>query len=71
MDDVFQTVERSGGGPCLSSPGVWTECTEQTMAEDIQIQECTHDDELEIQQRTDTIRRSEDGVPVKKSLSTP
>ena len=68
-DDVFQTVERSGGGPCLSSPGAWTECTERTMAEDIQRQECPHDDDLEIQPRTDTIRISEDGVPVRKIVS--
>ena len=68
-DDVFQTVERSGGGPCLSSSGAWTDCTERTMAEDIQIQECPHDDDLEIQPRRDTIRISEDGVPVRKIVS--
>ena len=62
-DDVFQTVERSGGGPCLSSPRVWTECTQRTMPEDIQIQECPHDDDLEIQPRPDTIRGLEDGMP--------
>ena len=62
--DAFQTVEQSGGGPWLSSPGAWTECKERTMAEDIQRQECPHDDDLEIQPRTDTIRISEDGVPV-------
>ena len=68
-DDAFQTVEQSGGVPCLSSPGAWTECTERTMAEDIQRQECPHDDDLEIQPRTDTIRISEDGVPVRNIVS--
>ena len=47
-DDVFQTVEQSGGGPWLSSPIAWTECTERTMSKDTQRQECPHDDDLEI-----------------------
>ena len=68
-DDAFQTVERSGGGPCLSSPGMWTECMKRTMAEDIQIQECPHDDDLETQPREDTIGRSEDGMPAKRIVS--
>ena len=33
------------------------------------MQECPQDDDLEIQPRTDTIRRSEDGVPVGKIVS--
>ena len=69
-DDVSQTVERSGGGPGLSSPGVWTECAQQTMPEDIQIQECPHGDDLEIQPLADTIRRLEDGMPAKRIVST-
>ena len=68
-DDVFQTVEQSGGGPWLSSPAAWTECTERTMAEDIQRQECPHDDDLEIRPRTGTIGISEDGVPVRNIVS--
>ena len=39
------------------------------MAEVIQRQECPHDDDVEIQPRTDTIRISEDGVPVRKIVS--
>ena len=39
------------------------------MPEDIQIQECPHDDDLEIQPRADTIRRLEDGMPVKRIVS--
>ena len=38
------------------------------MAEDIQIQECPHDDDLEIQP-ADTIRRSEDGMPARRIVS--
>ena len=68
-DDVSQTVERSGGGPCLSSPGVWTECVQRTMPDDIQIQECPHDDDLEIQPRADMVRRLEDGMPAKRIVS--
>ena len=72
-DEVFQTVEQSGGRPCLSSPGGWPECAQRTMLEDIQIQECPHDDDLEIRPRVDTIRRLEDRVPAKRivSLYTP
>ena len=39
------------------------------MPEDIQIQEYPHDDDLEIQPRADTIRRLEDGMPVKRIVS--
>ena len=39
------------------------------MAEDIQRQERPHDDDLEIQPRTGTIRIPEDGVPVRKIVS--
>ena len=46
-------------------PGAWTECTERTMAEETQRQECPHDDDLEIRPRTGTIGISEDGVPAK------
>ena len=53
----------------MSSPGVWTECAQGTMPEDIQIQECPHDDDLEIQPRADTIRRLEDGLPAKSIVS--
>ena len=58
-----------GGGPCLSSPGVWTECAQQTMLEDIQIQECPHDDDLEIQPRADTSRGLENRMPAKRMVS--
>ena len=68
-DDVFQTDEPSGGGPCSSSPGVWTECAQRTMIEDMHIQQCPHDDDLEIQPRVDTIRRLEDGMPAKRIVS--
>ena len=50
----------------MASPGAWTECMERTMAEDIQ---SPHDDDLEIQPRTDTIGISEDGVPVRNIVS--
>ena len=43
-DDVFQTVEQSGGGPMLTPPGVLTEWTEEIMAEDTSGRECRHDD---------------------------
>ena len=39
------------------------------MPEDIQIQECPHDDDLEIQPRADTIRRLEDRMPAKRIVS--
>ena len=39
------------------------------MLEDIQIQKCPHDDDLEIRPRADTIRRLEDRVPAKRIVS--
>ena len=39
------------------------------MLEDMQIQQCPHDDDLEIQPRVDTIRRLEDGMPAKRIVS--
>ena len=68
-DEVFQTVKQSGGRPCLSSTGGWTECAQRTMLEDIQIQECPHDDDLDIQPQTDMIRRMGDRVPAKRTVS--
>ena len=53
----------------MSSPGVWTECAQRTMPEDIQIQECPHDDDFEIQPRAETIRRIEDGMLAKRIVS--
>ena len=48
IDDVFQTVEQSGGDlscPPPPSPGVSTEWTEEIMAEDTSgREECPHDD---------------------------
>ena len=44
IDDVFQTVEQSGGGPQLVPSGVPPVWTEETMAEDISRRECPHDD---------------------------
>ena len=61
-DDVFQTVEQSGGGSPLITPGVLTEWTEKIMAEDTPGRECPHDD-FEIRPQTGTIGISEDGVP--------
>ena len=39
------------------------------MPEDIQIQECPHDDDLEIQPQPETIRGLEDGMPAKRIVS--
>ena len=39
------------------------------MLEDIQIQKCPHDDDLEIRPRADMIRRLEDRVPAKRIVS--
>ena len=47
------SFELPGGGPRLSSPGVWTEFTQQTIEKDIQIQECPHDDDFDIQPRVE------------------
>ena len=63
-DDVFQTVEQSGGGSPLIPPRVSTEWTEKIMAEDTPGRECPHDD-FGIRPRTGTIGISEDGVPIK------
>ena len=43
-DDVFQTVEQSGGGPLLIPPGDSTEWTDEIMAEDTSGRKCPHDD---------------------------
>ena len=45
------------------------ECTQQTLPEDIQIQECPHDDDLDIQPQPDTTRGLEDGMPAKRIVS--
>ena len=61
IDDVFQTVEQSGGGPQLTPPppGVWTEWTDDTSE-----RECLHDD-IGIRPRVGTIEMSEDRVPTR------
>ena len=43
-DDVFQTVEQSGGGSLVIPPGASVECTEQIISEDTPGRECPHDD---------------------------
>ena len=58
-NQVSQTFELPGGGPRFSPPGVWTECKQRTIEKDIQIQECPHDDDLVIQPRVETIRRTD------------
>ena len=63
-DDVFQTVEQSGGESLLIPPGASAECTERIIAEDTPGRECPHDD-FEIRRRTGTIGISEDGVPIR------
>ena len=63
-DDVFQTVEQSGGGSLLIPPGASAECTERMMAGDTPGRECPHDD-FGIRQRTGTRGISEDGVPIR------
>ena len=68
-NNISQTVKLSGWGPCLSPPGVWTECAQRTIPKDIQRQECPHDDDFEIQSRVETIRRTEDGMPAKRIVS--
>ena len=62
IDDVFQTVEQSGGGPQLVPSGVSSVWTEETMAGDISRRECPHDD-IVIRPRMGTIWTSEDRVP--------
>ena len=69
IDDVFQTVEQSGGGPQLTppppqQPGVLTEWTDEIMAEDTSERECPHDD-IGIRPRAGTIEMSEDRVPTR------
>ena len=62
IDDVFQTVEQSGGGPQLTPPpppGVLTEWTDDTSE-----RECPHDD-IGIRPRVGTIDMSEDRVPTR------
>ena len=63
-DDVFQTVEQSGGGPLLIPPRDSTEWTEEIMAEDTSGRECPHDD-FGIRPRMGTIEMSEDRVPIR------
>ena len=63
-DDVFQTVEQSGGGPLLIPPGDSTEWIDEIMAEDTSGRKCPHDD-FEIRPRTGTIGISEDRVPIR------
>ena len=63
-DDVFQTVEQSGGGSMVISPGASVECTERIIAEDTPERVCPHDD-LGLRPRTGTIGTSEDGVPAR------
>ena len=67
-DDVFQTVEQSGGGSMVISPGASAECTERIIAEDTPGQVCPHDD-LGLRPRTGTIEMSEDGVPARNIKS--
>ena len=43
INDVFQTVEQSGGGPQLVPSGVSPVWTEDTMAEDISRWRCPHE----------------------------
>ena len=62
IDDVFQTVEQSGGGPQLVPSGVSPVWTEETMAGDMSRRECPHDD-IGIRPRMGTIWMSEDRVP--------
>ena len=63
IDDVFQTVEQSGGGPQLVPSRVSPEWTlQETMAGDISGRECPHDD-IGIRPRMGTIWMSEDRVP--------
>ena len=64
IDDVFQTVEQSGGGPQLHPRGVSTEWTDEIMAEDTSVRECPHDD-IGIRPRAGTIGMSEDRVPTR------
>ena len=63
-DDVFQTVEQSGGGSLLTPPGALAECTERTMAEDTHGREWPHDD-FGLGPQTGTIGISEDGVRIR------
>ena len=63
-DDVFQTVEQSGGGSMVVSPGASAECTEWIIAEDIPGWVCPHDD-IGLRPRMGTIGMSEDGVPAR------
>ena len=62
IDDVFQTVEQSGGGPLLVPSGVSSVWTEETMAGDISRRECPHED-IGIRPRMGTIWTSADRVP--------
>ena len=62
IDDIFHTVEQSGGGPQLVHSGVSPVWTEETMAEDIYRWECPHDD-IGMRPRMGTMWTSEDRVP--------
>ena len=68
IDDVFQTVKQSGGGPQLVPSGVSMEWTEETMAGDTSGRECPHDD-IGIRPRTGTMGMSEDRVPTRNIKS--
>ena len=67
-NDVFQTVEQSGGGSMVISPAASAECTEQIIAEDTTGRLCPHDD-LGLRPRTGTIEMSEHGVPARNIKS--
>ena len=54
----------------MSSPGVWTECAQRTIPKDIQIQECPHDDDFDIQSRIETIRRTDDDFERRPRVQT-
>ena len=71
IEDVFQTVEQSGGGPQLHPPppGVPMEWTDEIMAEDTSVRVCPHDD-IGIQPRAGTIGMSEDRVPTRNIASS-
>ena len=69
-NQVSQTFELPGGGPRLSSPGVWKECTQQTIEKDIQIHGCPHDDDFDIQPQAETIRRTDDDFDRRPRIQT-
>ena len=54
----------------MFSSGVWTECAQRTIPKDIQIQECPHNDDFEIQPRVETIRRTDDDFEIQPRVET-